>query len=347
MVNAQDGVKMLYPPAVGGENWYFDPANLNNDRRFVPGVILDGDADLGFTAMAPIVNLWIKTSTGFSVGAVASDVDHGVLASQGFMLAPNDWRDVEMTAYVRFVGGDQTLAISMQCRGANENGIHNCAATKYLTEIGYDGRQRFGKKQWNVSQINKDWTDLSVLKDNLAAIPQGWFGIKFIVYNVGIGTDNPSGNYGVRLETWLDYDNNNQWVKVAETIDSGSWGNTDNCGDNVNPDQIISWGGPLAVFNFYNLGEIRFKLLSVRSISPGGDFSATGILPAGVSTIGPQATATNRVFASLKMHYRIGVVATPTCLTETPPDPNPPPPPPPAGTVTLTKLFATGYVIVQ
>ena len=347
MVNAQDGIKMLYPPTLGGENWFFDPDNVNTDRRFVPGVVLDGDRDNGFTAMSTIANLWVKTSSGFSVGAVANDVDHGELSSQGYMFQQNDWKDVEMTAYVKFVSGDQTLAISMQCRGANETGVHNCASTKYLTEIGYDGRQRFGKKQWNVSQINKDWTDLSVLKDGKDTFGQGWFGIKFIMYNIGIGNDNTAGNYGVRLETWIDYNNNNEWVKVADTVDSGGWGNTDDCGLNVSPDQIISWGGPLAVFNFYNLGEIRFKLLSVRSISPGGDFNPIGTLPTGVSVGGATATTTNRVFASLKMHYRIGVVAAPTCLTETPPDPNPPPPPPPAGTVTVTKLLANGYDIVQ
>ena len=242
MVNAQDGIKMIYPPTEGGESWFFDPININTDRRFVPGVILDGDSENGFTSLSAVANLWIKTSTGFSVGAVASDVDHGVLASQGYMFQPNDWKDVEMTAYVKFVSGDQTLAISMQCRGANETGIHNCASTKYLTEIGFDGRQRFGKKQWNISQLNKDWTDTSVLKDGNDSMAQGWFGIKFVMYNVGIGSGNPSGNYGVRLETWLDVNNNNEWVKTSETIDAGGWGNTDDCGLNVNPDQIISVG---------------------------------------------------------------------------------------------------------
>lgn len=346
MVVAQDGVKMIYPPTLGGENWFLNPSNINNDPRFLPGTILDGDSEIGYTAMTTVANLWVKTSTGFTVGAVSSNVDHGELSGRGYMLSQQDWKDTEMTTYVKFVSGDQTLAISMQCRGANEDGVHNCASTKYLTEIGFDGRQRFGKKQWNISQINKDWTDTSVLKDGKDTMGQGWFGIKFMAYNIGIGTGNPSGNYGVKLETWIDYDNNNNWVKVAETVDSGGWGNTDNCGANVPTDQIISWGGPLAVFNFYNLGEIRFKLLSVRSISPGGDFNVIGELPTGV-TVGILPSATTRVFASLKMHYRIGVVAAPTCLTEEPDDPNPPPPPPPAGNVTLIKKLANGYDIVQ
>jgi len=355
MVQGQDGVRLIYPSTTGGEFWFINIGNLHNDPRFIPSHVLDGDEEIGFKAFGQFVSMWAKTSTGFTSGIVPSNIDHGQLASQGYMLTENDWKDVEMTGYFKFEEGTaDDMSVSMQARGAQENGVHNCAGTKYMAEINLAGKVRFGKKQWHLSQFNKDWSDTSVLLNQVDAIANGWFGFKFMIYNVGIGNDNPAGSTGVRLEVWIDADNSNTWVKAAETIDNGGWGNTDNCGITTPPDQIITWGGPLAVFNINNQQSIRFKLLSVREISPGGEFGSP-VNPAGVIT-GVLPDVTTRVYASLKMHYRIGVIAAPTCFTETPsnPDPGqggggtvPPPPPPPSGTVVVTKNLATGYDIIQ
>ena len=43
-----------------------------------------------------------------------------------------------------------------------------------------------------------------------------WVGFKGIVYNL------PNGS--VKLESYIDKDDNNQWMEVA-TLDSGNWGN--------------------------------------------------------------------------------------------------------------------------
>ena len=76
-----------------------------------------------------------------------------------------------------------------------------------------------------------------------------------------------NGKTVVKLETYVDPNNNNQWQKVYDTIDQGGWGSE---GGECNgaSDQIITWGGPVATFRWDEGGSIDVKNLSVREIIP-------------------------------------------------------------------------------
>ena len=53
--------------------------------------------------------------------------------------------------------------------------------------------------------------------------------------------------------------------RVDEYLDAGGWGNGDEvCGGK--PDQIISWGGPVATFRWDNAEDVDFSYFSVREI---------------------------------------------------------------------------------
>jgi hypothetical protein len=337
MVFQEDNIKAIYPDVLGSQRWFVNQDSINNDPRLQieSNSPIEGDSLYGFYTLDRNPRLTVVPSSGFTDGDVSSSVDHSLCAAQGYMLSPTtDWGDVEQTSYFKFVTVDSPDAsVFMAQRGANPHtqGLsdHGCQGCNYFVEMGKDGRVRFGKEQWHVSVAYKPWQD--GLKQT--ALSKGWFGMKFIVSNVDIGQVS---KLGVRLELWLDKNNDNNWIKITSTIDSGGWGTLDDCGEFTPRDQILSFSAPCIIFGLNSQQEIRFKNMSVRTVAPGAQFQYI-----------PNAVSGNRIYASLRMHYRIGTMAAATCQTETPTDPNPPPPPPPPGKVTITKKIAEKHQILQ
>src|SRR5678815_107913 len=86
--------------------------------------------------------------------------------------------------------------------------------------------------------------------------------LKVIMYNIV-----QNGKTAVKLELWVDKSNNNNWIKATEKIDKGGWGNNGmECGGK--PDQIITWGGPIAAFRWDGATDVDIKKFSVREIVP-------------------------------------------------------------------------------
>jgi hypothetical protein len=89
-----------------------------------------------------------------------------------------------------------------------------------------------------------------------------------LVYNIqqNNNNDNNGKKTVVKMENWLDMDNDGKdWVNVDEYLDDGGWGDKgEECGGA--PDQIITWGGPVATFRWDNARDVDFKNLSVREI---------------------------------------------------------------------------------
>lgn len=330
MVLQPDNVKAIYPDVLGADQWFLNPDTILTDQRFQTESELTGDGLYGFSTNDRSPRFKIVGVSGYTDGGVASNVDHANAANLGYLFSYTDWRDIEVGGYFKFIQVDSyDCSIFFAVRGAEHVGSHGCQGCNYFVELRQDGYLRFGKEQWHVSNAYKEWKNVL----GTTGISKGWFGFKFVVYNIGIGRGSAQG---VKLECWMDLRNTNQWTKVSETIDSGGWGNRDNCGDGTPADQILSFGGPLIILGFESQTQIMFKLLSARTVAPGAEFRAV-----------PQSVSGDRVYASLRMHYRIGVNTSPTCQTETPTDPNPPPPPPEPGKITVLKKIANRYNILQ
>ena len=74
-----------------------------------------------------------------------------------------------------------------------------------------------------------------------------------------------NGKTAVKMEIWVDVNNNRNWVKVNEFVDSGGFGNAGGeCGGAT--DQIITWGGPITTYRWDNSPDVDVKDLSVREI---------------------------------------------------------------------------------
>ena len=250
------GVAMLHPTKVGGEVWTLaeDP---RTDVRFDPQTPLTRNGDGSWKVRDKQVRMHVYTSTGYDTAAIAT-YDREALASSGFMLAPNDWKNVEMTGYVRVnSGGKRDENLSWQARGGEHTDGQPCEGSAYHGALHYDGRVRWQKESWHVSY------DQTPYQTGTTALKGRWVGFKSIMKNTTY-----NGKPAVKLEMWLDENADKvTWKKVYDTMDYGQLGgDTKYCGGAVTG-MPFTWGGPIATFRWDSASDVDFKWLSVREIA--------------------------------------------------------------------------------
>jgi hypothetical protein len=281
------GIEKLYPTKtnVGGgeEEWYMDMLNPMDDERFKPmNTILnktlypfytltrnneDGSWKLTSTTSETKVRMHVFTSTGYNQTKIAT-YDHTELEDKGYMQSANDWKNIEMTGYVKLNDFDSN---EEKFQWFNRGGIHYtstepyaqpCEGVGYKGNLFYSGHVRFAKEQWHVSYEFTEKEEVEALADS--STKGKWIGYKYVVYN--IEQNNNNRKTVVKMENWLDIDNDGKdWIKVDEYLDDGGWGDKgEECGGAS--DQIITWGGPVATFRWDNARDVDFKNLSVREI---------------------------------------------------------------------------------
>jgi hypothetical protein len=206
------------------------------------------------------IRLHVFTSTGYDKNKIAT-YDEKQLESKGYMQAPNDWKNVEMTGYVKLNNHDasaETLKFQWYNRGGKHLSERPCEGTGYKGGIYFDGRQRTAKEQWHVSYVFPSFGQ------QIGSVEGKWLGFKYIVYNIV-----QNGKTVPKMEQWVDTSNDgNQdgpWTKIYEYVDTGGLGSeATTC--NGAPDQLITWGGPDATFRWDNSADTDLKYLSVREI---------------------------------------------------------------------------------
>ncbi|HXW12761.1 MAG TPA: discoidin domain-containing protein [Nitrososphaeraceae archaeon] len=252
------GIKKLYPTKSNGEEWYINMNNPTSDSRFNPQNTITKNPDGSWKMKSTQVRMNVYTSTGYD-GDDIQTLDHSILATKGYMLAPNDWRNFEMTQYVKVNTSPSDDNFSPYGRGGRHTGSgapQGCEGSSMKGDVFFSGKVRFAKEQWHVSYV------FTSLKTATGSIEDKWIGIKFVVYNF---VEN--NKVVVKTELWLDVNNNDNFVKFDENVDRGGWGTEGTeCGGA--PDQIISWGGPITTFRWDTATDVDFKNLSVREILP-------------------------------------------------------------------------------
>ena len=254
------GIRKLYPSKVGGEEWYINMKNILSDSRAkfccgTPGVAKNSDGSWKIT------NTKVRYAAYPSTGIDRSNIDtqdHSIWAARGYIQAPNDWKNVEMTGYVKVNAYNRNDNFAWYSRGADHRNSMPCLGSSMKGDLYYEGQTRYAKEQWHVSygKIPKE--------QSTDPLKGTWIGFKYILYNF-----EQNGKTVLKMESWLDKNNNGIWIKVNENIDSGGWmsdsGDT-KCGGT--PDQIITWGGPEATFRWDDATDVDIKYLSVREIQP-------------------------------------------------------------------------------
>jgi hypothetical protein len=252
------GIKKLYQTKNNGEEWYINMNNPTSDSRFNPQNTITKNPDGSWKMKATQVRMGVYTSTGYDGNDIPT-LDHSEIAAKGYMLRPNDWKNFEMTQYVKVNTSPSDDNFSPNGRGGRHTGggaPEGCEGSSMKGDVFFSGKVRFAKEQWHVSYV------FTSLKTPTGSIEDKWIGIKFIVYNF---VEN--NKVVVKTELWLDTSNNGNFVKVDENVDRGGWGTEGTeCGGA--PDQIITWGGPITTFRWDTATDVDFKNLSVREIIP-------------------------------------------------------------------------------
>jgi hypothetical protein len=254
----QFGIIKLYPSKNNGEEWFINMDNPLSDSRFNPQNTITKNPDGSWKMKSTQVRMNVYTSTGYNSANIPT-LDHSVIASKGYMLAPNDWRNFEMTQYVKVNTSPSDDNFAPYGRGGRHTGSgppEGCEGSSMKGDVFFSGKVRFAKEQWHVSYV------FTNIKTATGSIVDKWVGIKFIVYNF---VEN--NKVVVKTELWLDTNNNGNFVKVDENVDRGGWG-TEGTACGGAPDQIISWGGPITTFRWDTATDVDFKNLSVREIMP-------------------------------------------------------------------------------
>jgi hypothetical protein len=266
------GIKEIYPTKTGGEEWFMNMDDPGNDLRIggegpSTTFVLQND-DGSWKVQSTEVRYGVLTSSGYHPDLITT-LNQQALATKGYMQSPNDWKNVEMTGYFKvnaFTDATQNGAphIELLARGGrntNDDGTidglsRQCEATTYHSNTYLDGRIKFEKDL----EHTIGYTTGDPQKDHAIRPLLGrWIGIKAIYYNL------PDGR--VSLEQWIDEDSNNNWHKMLHYTDNGNWGGGyPDCG--AADTQVITWGGPIAVFRWDNIDDMDVKDFSVREIRP-------------------------------------------------------------------------------
>jgi hypothetical protein len=251
------GVKALYPTKPWGEQWFMNMADPDSDSRLDIGNSITKNSDGSWKIKSSKVRMNVHTSAGYD----PDDIDtynQKTLATQGYMQSSRDWKNVEITGYVEF-----NSASSNNFSWFTRGGRHydeDCEGTAYKGRLFYySGETGFAKEQWHSGGYA-----FSSSKDVTSSVMDRWIAFKFIAYNTW-----QDGKKVVVLENWLNNegDKTSSWKKVMSTVDDGGWGNEgDRCSGN--PDQIITWGGPISGFRWDGASDVDFKWLSIREIQP-------------------------------------------------------------------------------
>lgn len=267
------GIKKIYPTSSDGDEWFLDMEDPVADEQFSPFNMNTGETDPNFKLTQNEDGSW-KLKSKNSEAKVRMDVftndgyhpenietyDHGVLAKKGFMQSEKDWKNVEITGYIKLNHATIPLdegKFTWYNRGGHHTASKPCEGVGYKGSIYFSGDLKFSKEQWHVSYF---FTDITKGIDSLE---DRWIGYKFISYNIPDLED--SSDTLVKIESWVDMDNDGNWIKMDEYIDDGKWGKSGKKCDGEK-DQIITWGGPIATFRWDRADDVDFQYLSVREI---------------------------------------------------------------------------------
>ncbi|MGA9521939.1 MAG: carbohydrate-binding protein [Myxococcaceae bacterium] len=252
------GVTMLFPSKEGGEAWFLAD-EADTDPRFDPQDPITRNADGSWKMQTDQVRMNVMTSTGYDPTSI-STYNRDELAARGYMQSPKDWKNVEITGFVKLnQASDETDNFAWYARGGRHNDDNGgCEGSAYKGDLHFDGRTRWAKETWHVSY---EYTDYQTATTSIVG---RWVGFKAVIYDTTV-----DGKKTVKMESYLN-DNGDgvTWTKVHEQVDAVAWGGDATACGASNDAMPITWGGPTATFRWDSAPDVDFKWLSVREIQP-------------------------------------------------------------------------------
>src|SRR5919112_898809 len=242
------GINEIYPTMVGGREWFINMHNPKNDGIFNPESPITRQPD----------GSW-QIEGRHKIGKYNEEVRMNVNTTAG----DKQWKNVEITGYAKVVQANPPNdSLDWYARGIRHNSKVPCEGTSLKGIIYIDGTVEWKKEIWHTGGYT-DARDKSKVTDSILG---RWIGWKVVMYNINNDT-------AVKMESYIDDKNNNNWRKVTDLIDDGSWyaNSPDNIFYSANcgkpKDYIVTNTGPVVTFRSDNM-IWDFKDLSVREIQP-------------------------------------------------------------------------------
>jgi len=242
-------VKQIYPSQPGGREWFIDMNNPTIDGIFDPGSPISKQSD----------GSW-RINGNFRPDNKNEDQ---VRMTVGTPDGEEQWKNVEITGYARVLSADSDSDdLDWYARGGTHSSDVPCEGTALKGTISVDGDVSWLKEIWHTGGYTRS-KDTHKATDSIL---NRWIGWKIVIYNV---------NYGktVKMESYLDNNDNNHWKMVSELVDDGGWyarsSNEEFFSANCNKpkDYVITNSGPLVTFRSDDM-DWDFADLSVREIEP-------------------------------------------------------------------------------
>ncbi|MGC2427265.1 MAG: hypothetical protein WA421_09530 [Nitrososphaeraceae archaeon] len=241
-------IKEIYPTKSGGREWFIDMANPKADKLFDPG--------------SPIYK---QPDGSWQIGGKdgSKNEEDQVRMKIGTSEDEPEWKNVETTGYAKVLWADSPSDhIDWYARGGKHSSSVPCEGSALKGWISTEGTVSWIKEIWHTGGYTKARDTHKVT----GSIVNRWIGWKVVMYNV-------NNNKAVKMESYIDDNDNNIWKKVSEIVDNGGWfaKSSDiefysaDCGRAK--DYVITNSGPLVTFRSDNM-MWDFSDLSVREIQP-------------------------------------------------------------------------------
>ncbi len=241
-------IKEIYPTKSGGREWFIDMANPKADKLFDPG--------------SPIYK---QPDGSWQIGGKdgSKNEEDQVRMKIGTSEDEPEWKNVEITGYAKVLWADSPSDhIDWYARGGKHSSSVPCEGSALKGWISTEGTVSWIKEIWHTGGYTKARDTHKVT----GSIVNRWIGWKVVMYNI-------NNNKAVKMESYIDDNDNNIWKKVSEIVDNGGWfaKSSDiefysaDCGRAK--DYVITNSGPLVTFRSDNM-MWDFSDLSVREIQP-------------------------------------------------------------------------------
>jgi hypothetical protein len=242
-------VKEIYPTKPGGREWFINMDNPQSDGIFDPGSPITKQSD----------GSWQISGTFRPANKYEDQVRMAVGTPEGEM----QWKNVEITGYAKVLSADSsTDHLDWYARGGVHSNEVPCVGSALKGTISVDGKVSWIKEIWHTGGYTKP-RDVHKVTDSIL---DEWIGWKVVIYNI-------NDNTAVKMESYLDNNDNNHWRKVSDIMDNGGWYAKSSDEEFYSArcskpkDYIITNSGPLVTFRSDNM-VWDFADLSVREIQP-------------------------------------------------------------------------------
>jgi hypothetical protein len=244
--------KEIYPTKRGGREWSIDMASPTSDKIFDPQSAIARQPDGSWQIEGRQTNSKFGNEVRMNVNTLEGQ---------------EPWKNVEMTGYAKVISAADSPSndhLDWYARGGKHTDNASCEGSALKGWLSIDGIASWVKEIWFPGGYTDEKDKVQATTDN--SILGRWIGWKVVMYNI----DN---NKAVKMESYLDDQDNNHWKKVTNLVDNGGWyarGSDEqfySAGCGRAKDYITTNAGPIATFRSDNM-VWDFSDLSVREIQP-------------------------------------------------------------------------------